>query len=214
MLIMVHPKFIYNTFGSKAVMGDIYLSFKNTYDKTIKYIYFSIVVVNELCEPIVLRNQVRKLEFTGPLKSGEFATSTGLVQYYSDVIHMSPKILIPVIVKIEIEFMDNTKETISEREIKYDDSILPKPKEGCYIATCVYGSYDCPEVWTLRRFRDFFLKKKKWGKKFIKIYYKISPNLVEIFGKSKLLKKITKIILNIFVFCLQKKGYQNSEYKD
>ena len=24
---------------------------------------------------------------------------------------------------------------------------------GCYIATCVYGSYDCPEVWTLRRFR-------------------------------------------------------------
>ena len=25
---------------------------------------------------------------------------------------------------------------------------------GCYIATCVYGSYDCPQVQTLRRFRD------------------------------------------------------------
>lgn len=23
-------------------------------------------------------------------------------------------------------------------------------KNGCYIATCVYGSYDCPQVWTLR----------------------------------------------------------------
>ena len=27
-------------------------------------------------------------------------------------------------------------------------------KAGCYVATSVYGSYDCPEVWTLRRFRD------------------------------------------------------------
>ena len=25
---------------------------------------------------------------------------------------------------------------------------------GCYVATAVYGSYDCPEIWTLRRFRD------------------------------------------------------------
>ena len=27
-------------------------------------------------------------------------------------------------------------------------------KQGCYIATCVYGSYDCPQVWILRRYRD------------------------------------------------------------
>ena len=26
---------------------------------------------------------------------------------------------------------------------------------GCYVATAVYGSYDCPEVWVLRRYRDF-----------------------------------------------------------
>ena len=28
---------------------------------------------------------------------------------------------------------------------------------GCYVATAVYGSYDCPEVWTLRRYRDYTL---------------------------------------------------------
>ena len=28
-------------------------------------------------------------------------------------------------------------------------------ENGCYIATCVYGSYDCPQVLTLRRFRDY-----------------------------------------------------------
>ncbi|MDR0918559.1 MAG: hypothetical protein LBM93_04840 [Oscillospiraceae bacterium] len=35
------------------------------------------------------------------------------------------------------------------------------PNSGrCYIATAVYGSYDCPEVWTLRRFRDYILAPK------------------------------------------------------
>ena len=32
--------------------------------------------------------------------------------------------------------------------------MLRKDSGGCYIATCVYGSYDCPQVWTLRRYRD------------------------------------------------------------
>ena len=36
-------------------------------------------------------------------------------------------------------------------------------EDGCYIATCVYGSYDCPEVWTLRRFRDDTLAKSDAG---------------------------------------------------
>ena len=39
---------------------------------------------------------------------------------------------------------------------------------GCYIATCAYGSYDCPEVWTLRRFRDNTLAKNIFGRAFIK----------------------------------------------
>ena len=36
--------------------------------------------------------------------------------------------------------------------------------DGCYIATSVYGSYDCPEVWTLRRFRDEYLKGSVFGR--------------------------------------------------
>ena len=36
--------------------------------------------------------------------------------------------------------------------------------DGCYIATSVYGSYDCPEVWTLRRFRDEYLKGSVYGR--------------------------------------------------
>ena len=70
---------------------------------------------------------------------------------------------------------------------------------GCYVATCVYGSYDCPEVWTLRRYRDFSLAKTWYGRAFIRIYYAISPTVVRIFGGTKLfknfLKKHQKVIL-------------------
>ncbi len=35
------------------------------------------------------------------------------------------------------------------------DSSQHNESSGCYIATAVYGSYDCPPVWTLRRFPIF-----------------------------------------------------------
>ena len=48
---------------------------------------------------------------------------------------------------------------------KLDKSInTSNSNNGCYIATCVYGSYDCPEVWTLRRFRDCTLEKTWYGR--------------------------------------------------
>ena len=51
-------------------------------------------------------------------------------------------------------------------------------KGGCYVATAVYGSYDCPPVWTLRRFRDYTLSKNVLGRLFIKLYYAVSPTIV------------------------------------
>ena len=52
-------------------------------------------------------------------------------------------------------------------------------KSGCYVATAVYGSYDCPEVWTLRRFRDYQLRQTAHGRAFVRSYYKISATLVK-----------------------------------
>ena len=60
-----------------------------------------------------------------------------------------------------------------------------KTKRGCYVATCVYGSYDCPQVWTLRRYRDFYLSKTWYGSCFIKLYYSISPFIVRCFGNKE-----------------------------
>ena len=57
----------------------------------------------------------------------------------------------------------------------------PQEKKGCYIATAVYGSYDCTEVWVLRRYRDYNLDTNIFGKIFIKLYYAISPTVVKLF---------------------------------
>lgn len=85
---------------------------------------------------------------------------------------------------------------------------------GCYIATCAYGSYDCPEVWTLRRFRDQFLANRRWGRAFIRAYYAISPRLVERFGGIECLRSGARICLDKFVLACQKHGYENTPYCD
>ncbi len=85
---------------------------------------------------------------------------------------------------------------------------------GCYIATCVYGSYDCPEVWVLRRYRDQHLQKSVMGRAFIAAYYTISPTLVEIFGNTNVFHKIWKPFLDRWVKSLHEKGYQDTQYYD
>jgi len=87
-------------------------------------------------------------------------------------------------------------------------------KGGCYIATAVYGSYDCPQVWTLRRFRDDTLAETWYGRAFIKTYYAISPTLVKWFGETKWFKGIWKSILDRMVSSLIAEGVKNTPYND
>ena len=85
---------------------------------------------------------------------------------------------------------------------------------GCYIATCVYGSYDCPQVWTLRRFRDNTLGSTWYGRAFIRTYYAISPTLVKWFGETKWFKKMWRGTLDRMVNNLQYKGVEDTPYDD
>ena len=73
----------------------------------------------------------------------------------------------------------------------------------CYIATCVYGSYNCPEVIILRQYRDNKLSASWFGRQFIQIYYAVSPNIVGLFGNKKWFNSLCKPILDRFVDKLQ-----------
>ena len=85
---------------------------------------------------------------------------------------------------------------------------------GCYIATSVYGSYDCPQVWTLRRYRDDILAGTAFGRAFISVYYAVSPKLVELFGNKEWFTGFWKKVLDRKVKKLNEKGVENAPYKD
>lgn len=89
-----------------------------------------------------------------------------------------------------------------------------KHKKGCYVASCVYGSYDCPQVWTLRRYRDEYLERSIAGRVFIRIYYTLSPIIVAMFGKNAIVRDIWKKLLDSFVNRLRNRGYSNRRYND
>lgn len=87
-------------------------------------------------------------------------------------------------------------------------------EHGCYVATCVYGSYDCPPVWTLRRYRDTVLLNSVIGRMFVRIYYRISPWLVKKFGSQSWFIKPCRSILNKIVARLNHTGFGNDPYTD
>lgn len=106
----------------------------------------------------------------------------------------------------------------NEKIAKYDSSYQAPQTNmsggGCYVATAVYGSYDCPQVWTLRRYRDYDLAETWYGRAFIRTYYAISPTLVKWFGHTAWFKKMWRGKLDRMVKNLQEKGYESTPYED
>jgi len=81
-------------------------------------------------------------------------------------------------------------------------------KAGCYIATAVYGSYDAPEVLTLKNFRDDVLTKSILGRLFVKLYYFFSPPIA---NKLKYANRINKIVKNLLNRIVMKINNKNSD---
>lgn len=104
---------------------------------------------------------------------------------------------------------------IQEKDPSFTPNDIPEAKSsGCYVATAVYGSYDCPQVWTLRRYRDYALAGTWYGRAFIHTYYAISPTLVKWFGTSDWFKKMWKPTLDKLVSRLNSKGISDTAYQD
>lgn len=117
----------------------------------------------------------------------------------------------------KIKKYDPSYETPQIREKTHlftSSSATNTSSSGCYVATAVYGSYDCPEVWTLRRFRDYTLDETWYGRMFIKIYYALSPTFVKYFGNAEMFKSCGRKILDRWVEKLNNNGYNNTPYKD
>lgn len=113
-----------------------------------------------------------------------------------------------IIVKYNAKNMDTTYLNHLKNDVE------SKKPGGCYVATAVYGSYDCPEVWTLRRFRDYSLAMTWYGRLFIAIYYAISPTIVKWFGHTLWFNRMWKGKLDRMVERLKSEGYEDTPYDD
>lgn len=194
--------------GSDYAGGnDIEIEIKNCGTKVIKYytLYFSAqnAVGDEVADNITGLT-VKSVKGTGPLETGKVdkgKIAKGMFYNHS--------ITAAKLLRAEVEYMDGTKDDIDGKDITRIEG-----GTGCYVATAVYGSYDCPEVWTLRRYRDFTLAETWYGRAFIHTYYAISPTLVKWFGNTNWFKKLWKGKLDRMVSRLNSNGVENTPYDD
>lgn len=114
----------------------------------------------------------------------------------------------------EISDYKDANEKLIEAKSKLRNTVPDQSSGACYVATAVYGSYDCPEVWTLRRYRDNQLAKSWYGRLFIHAYYAVSPTIVKWFGHTEWFKKMWKSKLDKMVIGLQAKGVESTPYED
>lgn len=117
--------------------------------------------------------------------------------------------------KTIVTFHQKIKDIHPEHEVPvFEEMQQSTSSGGCYVATCVYGSYDCPQVWTLRRFRDNTLAETWYGRAFIHVYYAVSPTLVKWFGHTSWFKKLWKGKLDHMVANLNADGVEDTPYND
>lgn len=200
-------------FGGPNSAGgvSVKLSFKNTTGKTIKYASFEFLAGNSVNDPApctISGTAFKWGKYTGPLNNDGIAYNIMWENLWYN--HSITKV---VITEAQLIYMDGTSEKLSSDDISFS---VPEGVStgGCYIATAVYGSYDCPQVWTLRRYRDYTLAKTWYGRAFIKTYYAISPTLVKWFGRTEWFKKMWQGKLDRMIKKLQSEGVESTPYED
>jgi hypothetical protein len=68
-------------------------------------------------------------------------------------------------------------------------------KNGCFIATAVYGSPCAPEILVLQKFRDSYMLTNMPGKLFVKLYYLLSPPLASFIVNKYRLRQVVRAII-------------------
>lgn len=200
--------------GLEIIQGEIKLVY---YRKNEKYG----LIRNVISSPVIIKKQIRGQKIIGSiLVNGKNSVVWGIK--YPTVydgkrwisIDNNSEFYISDITEDRIIFNHQKDEMIYGNGLKNNSTDLEKTGGACYIATCVYGSYDCPQVWTLRRFRDYTLDETWYGRLFIKCYYAISPTLVKWFGETNWFRNFWKSKLDKIVANLNNKGIDDIYYQD
>ena len=75
---------------------------------------------------------------------------------------------------------------------------------GCFILTACYGDYDAPTVMQYRNFRDKYLDRNQFGRKFISWYYIHGPKWAEIISQMPRTKAALRVFFRFVAGLLPK----------
>lgn len=199
----------------------VVFDFQNLTGKTIKYIGFGFYAYNAVGDRIGNIGGAKK---TGPITNNTI--EKGIIchnSWYDNTIKSVKLAKVLDFSGIVITYMDDTEEHLKYDDVEFVSSLSGSSSSssttsssggGCYVATAVYGSYDCPEVWALRRYRDNCLAETWYGRAFIRTYYAISPTLVKWFGNNQSFKNFWKKPLDKMVSNLLDEGYSDKPNDD
>lgn len=74
-----------------------------------------------------------------------------------------------------------------------------KKRTRCFVATSAFESPNSLEVHYLRAYRDQTLKQTYFGRKFVYLYYRISPSLADLLDNCPSLKPVVRAFLRIIL---------------
>lgn len=98
-----------------------------------------------------------------------------------------------------------TRQTVKSDIRTGAGSVKIESKSGatCFVASVAYGDPNHPNVMFLRYFRDNLLRKAKFGKKFIKWYWKWGPRFAITVKKIPFGKTLSRVFLSGIVIGLK-----------
>ena len=209
----INKSFRYALELAKAQLGN------DAAEEVVQSMSEKVIMASKQIEAMIMdemRNSPNKYRHTSEISDIMESNSEILLTYGDDVDEVFGfKNICVSIWEIGIEGrIDSMKKKDYVEKIKAADPDYTPSQAGCYIATAAYGTYDCPEVWTLRRYRDFVLALTPFGRRCIKLYYAVSPRLVSWFGHSSNVRKFVRRILDGFVQKLQARGIDSTPYDD
>lgn len=100
------------------------------------------------------------------------------------------------------------KAAIFVKQAKHPDivksfiSAARKKRSRCFVATSAFEAPVAYEVQYLRYYRDHVLKNSFLGRKFILLYYKVSPPIAEFLDNQQWLKPLVRAFLRFVIKCV------------
>lgn len=89
-------------------------------------------------------------------------------------------------------------------EVKAGLGLGPRDQR-CFIATAAFGE-DAPETDALRVFRDETLAGSPAGRLLITAYYRVSPFVARLVGRSAMVARISRFILRVLIAAVRRRS--------